>query len=155
MPQQVADGDLSFGVLFRKLAVFLDEYFHIGELRNMFRDRPVQIQLALLHQLHSGNAGDRFGHRVNPPNRIPTNRHILSFILLAPLLVVTDFVVFQNHGVTTNDLAGLDTLGHHLIDFAQNRDVETECCRVGQFGLPPSFSRFLNVCLSDDVWGVK
>ena len=44
------------------IGFFLDANLHISERGNVLRHRLVELELALVHQRHSGHAGDGFGH---------------------------------------------------------------------------------------------
>ncbi len=59
--------------------VVLDADFRVGEFRNVFRYRVIQVQLSVFHQHQSGNRRDRFAHRVDAEDaarghRLPVDR---------------------------------------------------------------------------------
>ena len=71
--------------------------------------------MAALVQRHHRHAGDRLGHRVQPPDRVVGHRHGAFAILQAEAPEVPDDATAHHGHLRAGDLAGLDVAAAEVV----------------------------------------
>jgi hypothetical protein len=93
--------------------------FQVCEIRNIFRDRVRNVQLALILQHQERDTRHRFCHRSDPKQSIRRHRPFL-FKVRKPRRIQPHDLVFRNHnGYCARDLL----FGDHLLHRPANRFV--------------------------------
>ena len=74
--EEVAQRDRSLGGAKLRCAAGVEPLEHLGllQLRKQLAHRLIELQLALLDQLHAGGARDRLGHRCDPEHAVRGDR---------------------------------------------------------------------------------
>ena len=111
--QQVADRDRPRRRARGERGVGAGRHLHVLERRDIFADRIVEVQLAVLDQHHRGHAGDRLGHGVDTPQRVGPRRRSIR--------VVTDLARGGEERRTVADAERPDDPRHLVL-----RDVAVE-----------------------------
>jgi hypothetical protein len=86
VPQQILHRGGSVHWLQAELSALLHRHLLRREFRQVFRDRIIQQQPALLHQHHRGHRDNRLGHRVDAEDRIARHRRARGRVLAAQVL---------------------------------------------------------------------
>ena len=69
---------------------------HLGELRQVFLDRVVELELALLVEREECNGGDRFRHRVDAMDGVGSHR-LFGLATCVSKRVVVDEAAATHH----------------------------------------------------------
>ncbi|MFK4624223.1 hypothetical protein ABIF50_007529 [Bradyrhizobium diazoefficiens] len=101
------------------VGLLLDADFHIGEGRDVFRDRIVELDLAVLDQSHRDDGRDRLAHREQAENRLVGDRRLAGHILHAEGFVIDRLAVLLDQHGCAGDLAGRDLVLEELADLGE------------------------------------
>ena len=124
MAQQVLHGDRTFGRNQRvgHLAVSVglrDAHLQCRKLGQELRYRIRQLETALLHEDHRRDRDQRFGHRIDPEDRILRHRRIGRLVAEAEALEVGDLALARDQHDRAGEPALVDLLLEHLRDALQ------------------------------------
>ena len=97
---------------------------HVGEPREVRRDRVVELEASFLVQDHRGGRRDRLRHGVDPKDRAHRHRRAALEVLCAHGLEVGDPPVTRDADHAPGDALGRDGALQHLRDLAQGFPVE-------------------------------
>ena len=103
-----------------------------GEVREIGRDRGVQVDLALLHQLHDGHRGQRLGDGSLGGNGLGGHRPVACHVGKPKPLVVNHLVIFDDaHFEPRSRVVGHGRL-HDGVDFRRGVVVQGggRCCTI-------------------------
>ena len=101
------------------VGLLLDADLHIGEGRNVFRDGIVELDRAVLDQLHRDDGGDRLGHREQAEDRLVGDRRLADDVLHAEGFVVDRLAMLLDQHDCAGDLAGRDLVLEELADLGE------------------------------------
>jgi hypothetical protein len=102
----------------------------VGEGRDPPRDRVGQLQHALLVEHHRGDGGDRFGHRVDAPDRVVGDREVGVEIAAAVVRQVHDAPVPRDDDRPAGQPTVVDVAAEVLVDPGQPVGVEPDLARL-------------------------
>ena len=124
LTQQIEDGNRpgqrhQFERLAAVLGLLLDADLHVGEGRNVFRERIVELDLAVLDQLHRHHGGDRLGQRGQAEDGLVRYRRLRHHILHAEGFVIDRLAALLDQDVRAGDLAGCDLIAEELADLGE------------------------------------
>src|SRR4029077_20008320 len=83
---------------------------HVRELRQVSGDGRVKLDLPILDESHRGSAGDWFGHRRDPENRVMSHGNCSGAILKAYCLQVRELAIPGDCYDTAGQVAGFNVL---------------------------------------------
>jgi hypothetical protein len=92
------------------------EHLGRGQLGQQLAHRLVELQLALLDQLHAGGRGHRLGHRSDPEDGIRSHVRALGDVPLAEGAFVHDPLVGRCDGDDARHGPGVHRLAKRLVD---------------------------------------
>ena len=101
------------------VGLLLDADLHVGEGGNVFRDGIVELDLALLDQLHRHDGGDRLGHREQAEDGLVGDRRLGHHVLHAEGFVIDRLAVLLDQDDRAGDLAGRDLVLEELADLGE------------------------------------
>ncbi len=97
-----------------------------------------ELEVSPLVEAHERNAGDRLGHRVDPPDGVVGDGGRTLEVGQAEMLVVADGTVPGDRDRASGDLAGLDVAAREvLVDASEAAGVEAGGLRVDLHVLVP------------------
>jgi len=103
-------GCTSSSVLVPSSFFFSTPTFTFAKVRNVLRDWILEFELALIDQHHGGDAGDGFGHREQPEDRLIRHRLPGDDILHTDELMIDRLAVLLDQEDRTGDFAACDLL---------------------------------------------
>ena len=126
--QQILDGHRprGRGRLIR-LRIAAREHFQIAPLRDVLRDRVVQLERAFFVQHHQRDAGDRLAHRIDAENRVARDRRRAFDVAFAVGEEMRLFAVARNQAQIAGQLAAVDVTFDERLDVAEFFVREAEC----------------------------
>ena len=92
----------------RLVAVPAVEHLELGRVGQPVRDRRVEVELALLDQLHRAGAGDRLGHRGHVADGVLGHRHAAAELPLAEGGRIDRLLGVGDRADHADDVAALD-----------------------------------------------
>ncbi len=98
------------------LGLFLLTDLHVGEGGNVLRDGIVELDLAVLDQLHRHDRGDRLGQRRQAEDGLVGDRRLGHHVLHAEGFVIDRLAVLLDQDVGAGDLAGRHLVPEELGD---------------------------------------
>ena len=130
MAQQVFDGDRALQRLKHELSIgLLDTDLRFRKGRDVFRQRIVKPELAVIDQHHRGNRGDSFRHRIKPEDAVRGHRPSAFDIAQAEALEIDGLTVLLDQNDRAGNLAGGNLVADVIADPLQFFARET--CRNG------------------------
>jgi hypothetical protein len=100
-----------------RTSLFLHADLHIREGGNVLRNGIVEVDLAVLDQLHRHHRGDRLGQRRQAEDGLVRDRHLGHHILHAEGFVIDRLAMLLDQDVGAGDLAGRHLVLEELGDF--------------------------------------
>ena len=91
------------------------EHAQILPFRDVFMDRLVERDAALLDQHHEGHAGDRLGHRIDAKNRVVLDRRLALDIGKALHRAVDHLAAAVDQELGSRKAAGIDVFDLQMI----------------------------------------
>jgi hypothetical protein len=106
--------------------------FHVLEFRQVLGDRRIEVELPLVDQNHRGHAGDRFGHRCDPENRIRLHWNRLAAVLKADRLEVGELAAPGDRHHGARQVTGVNPRLIPRRDAREPRRRETQTLRIAR-----------------------
>jgi hypothetical protein len=107
------------------LGLLLHADFHIRKGGNVFRDGIVELDLAVLDQLHRHDGGDRLGQRRQAEDGLVIDRRLRHHVLDPEGFVIDRLAMLLDQDVRAGDLAGLHLVLEERGDLRELVLIET------------------------------
>ncbi len=129
MGQQVAHGDRPLGRAKARRSGGGEafEYLRSGELRQILGRIVIEVDAALLDQLHAGGRGEGLGHRQQPEHGVGRHWRTGGDVRFAEGALVHDAVADCRHGDNAGDVVAGNTAMQDGVDLAR---VPKDCGRA-------------------------